>query len=74
MKKAHVMKTMGVRLQDEVLEHVISLSEELDVPRGYVIRRFLEVAVKLHKLGVIEFPELTINFEALEKLKGESKG
>jgi len=60
-------------LKGEVLKHIEQVAKQLDVPRGYVIRRFLEFAVKLHKLGVIEFPELTINYEALEKLKEESK-
>jgi len=42
-------------------------------PAGLIERLKMEFAVKMHKLGVIDFPELTINFEVLEKLKESGK-
>ena len=63
MKKSVV----GVRLDKETLDYITVLSDCLDLPKGYVVRRLLEFAIDMHKKGVIEFPELTVKPKELRK-------
>ena len=60
--------TMGIRLDEQLHNYITILSDVFDLPKCYVIRQLLKAAIRLHKEGVLEFPELTINKEKLKKL------
>ena len=61
------MRSMGVRLRDEDYNYIETLADVLEVSRGYVVRRLLEFAIELHRRGLVEFPELTINRKEMLK-------
>ncbi|MEM2293390.1 MAG: hypothetical protein QXX41_08955 [Nitrososphaerota archaeon] len=55
-----MLKHVNCRLKAETLNYIEILADAFDLPRSYVIRRLLEIAVDLHKQGVFEFPEGTV--------------
>jgi predicted DNA-binding protein len=63
--------TYGIRLDDQTANYIQALADALDLPKTYIVRELIKVAIELHKNRVLEFPELTINKEALKKLVEE---
>jgi len=71
-----MLKHISCRLKPEILSYVDNLADVCDLPRTYVIRRLLEIAVELHREGLFEFPEGRVDYKQvcnkfLEKLKEE---
>jgi len=65
--------TIGIRIDEQTANYIQTLANIFDLPRVYVIRQLLRAAIRLHKEGVLEFPELTINKEQLKKFLEEQK-
>jgi predicted DNA-binding protein len=59
--------TYGIRLDDQTANYIQALADALDLPKSYVVRQMVRVAVQLHRDGVLEFPECTVNREVLKK-------
>lgn len=55
-----MLKHVTCRLRPEILNYIEILADVYGMPRAYVIRRLLEIAVELHKQGIFEFPEGTV--------------
>ena len=65
--------TIGIRIDEQTANYIQTLANIFDLPRVYVIRQLLRAAIRLHKEGVLKFPELTINKEQLKKFLEEQK-
>ncbi|MEM1820822.1 MAG: ribbon-helix-helix protein, CopG family [Thermofilaceae archaeon] len=50
-------RSISVRLDKETLDYVLELARECNASTSYVVRRLLEIAVRLHREGLFEFPE-----------------
>jgi predicted DNA-binding protein len=59
--------TYGIRLDDQTANYIQALADALDLPKTYIVRELIKVAIELHKNRVLEFPECAVNKEALKK-------
>lgn len=51
-----MLKRTSVHLRKEDLEYITILSDTLEAPRNYLVRRLLEKAIELHRQGKLELP------------------
>lgn len=75
MKKS---KFINLRLDEQTYNYIRTLSETCDLSMSYTCRKLIEIAVELHREGVIEFPEMQVNYRAmvnkfLEYMKGKTE-
>jgi len=62
MKKS---KFLNLRLDEETYNYIQTLSDAYDLSMSYTCRKLIEIAVELHREGVIEFPKMQVNYQVI---------
>ena len=59
--KKETMIFLGTRVTPKTMNYINILSETFHLPKSYIARRLIEIAIELHKKEIFEFPEGKIN-------------
>ena len=59
------VESVSVRLSEEARNYILILSDLFDLPEEWVVKRLVEISVDLHRKGVFEFPDGSLNKEGV---------